>query len=224
MKIDLKQRALARQLSDNPIGGLKEARILLPHRSESTIQDWVKRGNAEASSVQEGRGRPIQFSFAQLVDLVKVDRWSALGLYARDYPGPNFTDKMEGEGNIREVFEYPEETDSDKIFPKTRSPQNAIAYYKFRKFNVLISIDLMRVLPSPSPKYDAKRFSAQTIKTRRSKVGMLYYNVTYFEFTENNLRKDVEVWSSGNAPGRDCTVCLISIPLIRDHVSRTLNV
>lgn len=221
---------------DRIIGTMKDARKLLPHRSNSVIQDWISKKNVSVTSSGSGTGHAFGFTKHQFWDLMVIDQFSALGMLSKPYDGPNYRDDKPGKGHIREVFEFPDEEDIDPndVFPPQRSREHALAYYRKFGSKILIRIALMRrkTLSVASVKHSTKKRS----KEKRSKLGMLYYNVTYIpekkdlyekvprpEHPYPILDEIAEYWRKGTIAGMGSCICLISLDLLAEHVSLTLG-
>jgi hypothetical protein len=224
-------------MKESIVGAMKSARSLLPHRSNSVIQDWISKGIVEASS-SKGTGDPYQFTFYQLLDLMVVDQLSLLGVFQKPYRGLNIIDPKVDGGNVYEVFEYvPLEEDEAKIIPPTRSRQNAISFYKKYLCRVIITISLKRM----KPPLDDNLLEKKQTKTEaaRSKVGMLYYNINYFAedpklytFREGFevsgdpyqiIIEEVGSWRRGKMATKEPTLCMISVDLLRKHIQEQLG-
>jgi hypothetical protein len=222
------------KMSDQIVGTMKEARILLPHRGNSVIQDWIQKGIVEASE-SKGTGKPFEFTFYQLLDLMVVDQLSLLGVFQKPYEGLNKIDPATNKGNVFEVFEDWGSDPSLWIDAQnlTRTRKNAIEFYKKYLCQVIITIYLKRVEPRPDKK------TAGMKKGSRSKVGMLYYNITYFPedprlyssqkgFVNRNdpcqiINEEVDAWRYGKMLDKGATLCMISVDLLRKHIQETLE-
>ena len=199
----------------------KKARKLLPHRSDSVIQDWVEKGIA-ACQKAEGTGHAHLFDKYELLHLMVCDQLSALGLLAKPYLGENIYDRAHGTGNIIEVFDYPEDKDADKRIPRYRNPSNAIEYYRLHEGNVIIAIDVMRTRPHLDS--SLQPIEKTVTAMRKSKVGQIYYWITYVKDSDEILRDEIGLWHRGTTVGKGATLCLISVTHLRDRLESVLGI
>jgi hypothetical protein len=225
-------------MSDRIVGTMKEARALLPHRSNSVIQDWIQKGIVIASE-SKGTGVPYGFTFYQLLDLMVVDQLSLLGVFQKPYEGQNIINPPTNKGNVFEIFEYLDLDSSLRAdaHDLMRTRNNAISFYKKYLCKVLISIYLKRIEPAPNKKA-ANRKPGKT-EGSRSKVGMLYYNITYFPedpkfyadkdgFVDRGdpcqiINEEVDAWRYGKMLDKGPTLCMISVDLLRKHIQEELE-
>jgi hypothetical protein len=205
---------------DNRSWTLKKARKLLPHRSDSGIQDWVEKGIV-ACQKAEGTGHSHQFDKYELLHLMVCDQMSALGLFAKPYRGENIYDRDHGTGNVIEVFHYPNQIDVAKRIPKTRNPLNAIEFYRLHEGIVIIAIDVMRSRPHLDSHFQPVERTVTAM--RKAKVGQIYYWVSFFQDTEKLFIQEVDVWHRGNA-GKGDTLGLISVTHLRNRLESALGI
>jgi hypothetical protein len=223
-------------MSDPIVGEMKEARLLLPHRSNSVIQDWIRKGVAAASPPQ-GTGYPYQFTFFELLDLLVVDQLSLLGVFQKPYRGPNNYDRATI-GNVYEAFDYlPLDKPDERRYPTTRDRKNAIDFYRQYDCRVIVTISLKRYQPQLDEDWLPKKQTK--VEAQRSKVGQLYFNIDYFaedrslytdqtdfEVSENPhqmIIDEVENWREGNTVGKGPTLCMISVDLLRKFIQEKLE-
>lgn len=226
---------------------MKEVRQVVPHRSNSVIEDWISKGILATSSgirtpdsTGPGTGKLYEFEGLQVVDAGVIDQYSTLGLLSKPYAGPNLTRYKEDQGNVRECFMFPRQSGEPRAIyaanfvidvPQIRTRENALAYYRKFDCKVLISIHLKR-----------RAFEGKLSKKDRErlKVGQVDYHVMYFpeatEFWPSPKRKSkrksassslinnwVNQWRNGTT-SQGVTLCMISVDLIRQRVERLLDV
>lgn len=230
--------------TDHPIWTMKDARLLLPHRSNSVVQDWIGKGIVSASTKEGGQGTGNRWLFTlyQLWDLVVVDQLAALRVFDKPYKGRNNAGKEPGDGNVREFFYYPDASDRDpRLYPSERKRDHAIAFYRTFGRDVLISVAVTR----RPPLYDDELQPIPLTKRERSraKVGMLLYNIVYYpEQVQHNrgrvpdigpqltglddhrvLTHEVKDWRGGANPFKGLTEAYISVDLIAQYVELTVT-
>jgi len=220
-------------MPDRFVGTMKDARVVVPHRSNSVIQDWIDKGIVDASK-STGTGNPYEFTFYQLLDLAVVDQLAALGVFQKPYKGRNIGDPSVGEGNVYEVFEYLDTKDSNKIYPPKRSRKHAIAFYKAYNCRVVLTIYLLRKSP-PLDRFVPIRQTKR--EASRSKVGALYYRINYFAEVAKLYEKEARItgdpyqiikeeaatWRRGKMFEKGATMCMISVDRLRDYVQKKLG-
>jgi hypothetical protein len=201
------------------IFGMKDFRKLLPHRSNSLIQDWVTNKIFLVSQKHES-GAPYETKDPyELIDLLVVDQFSALGMFSKPYQGVNRPPTTSKDGNIWEIFSYvPDDTPPEVADPAIRSRSNAIEFYRKWRGRVIIAISLIRTR-------SVSRSKAKTeFGKSRSKQGLLYYSLDYFRSTTDRVDEEISVWKQGNAAYHGPTLCLISVELLKQQIELTLDV